>query len=91
VNARSVNVFGAVEYWLSAIKVTAIVIFICSRLYRLRAPSGSTAARAVGFQQLHRPRRFLAQGVWGRVGRGDRRDIQLPAASPAATKRSSRC
>src|SRR6202042_1117947 len=27
VNARSVNVFGAVEYWFSAIKVTAIVIF----------------------------------------------------------------
>src|SRR5207249_1235815 len=28
VNARSVNVFGAVEYWFSALKVTAIVIFI---------------------------------------------------------------
>src|SRR5262249_60148835 len=28
VNARSVNVFGAIEYWFSAIKVTAIVLFM---------------------------------------------------------------
>ena len=28
INARSVNVFGAVEYWFSAIKITAIVVFI---------------------------------------------------------------
>ena len=28
VNARSVNVFGAIEYWFSAIKVAAILIFI---------------------------------------------------------------
>src|SRR6202140_5829253 len=33
VNARSVNVFGAVEYWFSAIKVTAIVIFILLPAY----------------------------------------------------------
>src|SRR5215469_12788244 len=28
VNARSVNVFGAIEYWFSAVKVTAILLFI---------------------------------------------------------------
>src|SRR5215831_521341 len=28
INARSVNVFGAIEYWFSAIKVTAILLFI---------------------------------------------------------------
>src|ERR1700756_1338683 len=28
VNARSVSVFGAIEYWFSAIKVAAIVVFI---------------------------------------------------------------
>src|SRR5580693_5186452 len=33
VNARSVNVFGAIEYWFSAIKVTAIVIFILLGAY----------------------------------------------------------
>src|SRR6201982_2693679 len=33
VNARSVNVFGAIEYWFSAIKVTAIVLFILLASY----------------------------------------------------------
>src|SRR5215469_752108 len=45
VNARSVNVFGAVEYWFSAIKVTAIVLFILLAGYIvLRAPGAFAAA-----------------------------------------------
>src|SRR5436853_583229 len=47
VNARSVNVFGAVEYWFSALKVTAIVIFILLAGYIvLGAPSAVPAAAA---------------------------------------------
>ena len=70
VNARSVNVFGAVEYWFSAIKVTAIVIFILLAAYIvLRAPaaasgSGSGAA-AVGFRNYTAHGGFLPRGVWG--------------------------
>src|SRR5258708_18595334 len=45
VNARSVNVFGTVEYWFSAIKVTAIVLFIALAGYIvLRTPAGPSAA-----------------------------------------------
>jgi L-asparagine transporter-like permease len=70
VNARSVNVFGAVEYWFSAIKVTAIVIFILLAAYIvLRAPaaaSGSgTGAAAVGFHNYTAHGGFLPRGVWG--------------------------
>ena len=70
VNARSVNVFGAVEYWFSAIKVTAIVIFILLAAYIvLRAPaaatSSGTGAAAVGFQNYTAHGGFLPRGVWG--------------------------
>src|ERR1700681_463294 len=70
VNARSVNVFGAVEYWFSAIKVTAIVIFILLAGYIvLRAPaaatSSGTGASAVGFQNYTAHGGFLPRGVWG--------------------------
>ena len=70
VNARSVNVFGAVEYWFSAIKVTAIVIFILLAGYIvLRAPaaatSSGTGAAAVGFQNYTAHGGFLPRGVWG--------------------------
>src|SRR5215467_13735831 len=42
VNALSVNVFGAVEYWFSAIKVAAIVIFIALAGWMLlRAPAAA--------------------------------------------------
>jgi len=45
VNTRSVNVFGAVEYWFSATKVTAIVIFIVLAGYIVWcAPSTVSAA-----------------------------------------------
>src|SRR6266403_1843592 len=70
VNARSVNVFGAIEYWFSAIKVTAIVIFILLAAYIvLRAPAAATGsgtgAAAVGFQNYTAHGGFLPRGVWG--------------------------
>ncbi len=70
VNARSVNVFGAIEYWFSAIKVTAIVIFILLAGYIvLRAPAAATSsgsgAAAVGFQNYTAHGGFLPRGVWG--------------------------
>ncbi len=70
VNGRSVNVFGAIEYWFSAIKVTAIVIFILLAGYIvLRAPaaatSSGTGAAAVGFQNYTAHGGFLPRGVWG--------------------------
>src|SRR2546428_309871 len=43
VNARSVNVFGAVEYWFSAIKVTAIVLFIVLASFIVLRASGAQA------------------------------------------------
>jgi L-asparagine transporter-like permease len=65
VNARSVNVFGAIEYWFSAIKVTAIVIFIVLASYIvLRAPS-TVSATAVGFQNYTAHGGFLPKGLWG--------------------------
>jgi L-asparagine transporter-like permease len=59
VNARSVNVFGTVEYWFSAIKVTAIVIFIVLGTYVvLRAPG--VAAHNYGIAGG-----FFPKGLWG--------------------------
>jgi len=68
VNARSVNVFGAIEYWFSAIKVTAIVIFILLAGYIvLRAPAAATGSGtgAVGFQNYTAHGGFLPRGLWG--------------------------
>jgi L-asparagine transporter-like permease len=74
VNARSVNVFGAIEYWFSAIKITAIVIFILLAGYIvLRAPaavpaaaaSSGTGAAAVGFHNYTAHGGFFPRGVWG--------------------------
>jgi L-asparagine transporter-like permease len=74
VNARSVNVFGAIEYWFSAIKITAIVIFILLAGYIvLHAPSAvpttaagsGTGAAAVGFQNYTARGGFFPRGVWG--------------------------
>ncbi|HEY0766383.1 MAG TPA: amino acid permease [Steroidobacteraceae bacterium] len=64
VNARSVNVFGAVEYWFSALKVTAIVIFILLASYIVWRAPGSGAG-AVGFQTYTAQGGFLPKGVWG--------------------------
>src|SRR5690242_5234402 len=47
VNARSVNVFGTIEYWFSAIKITAIVLFIVIAGYVvLQAPATPAGAGA---------------------------------------------
>src|SRR6516162_651161 len=79
VNARSVNVFGAIEYWFSAIKVTAIVLFIPLAAYIvLRAPGALAGAAGGRFPQLHRRRRLLSPWSVGSVGGGDRGHFQLP-------------
>ncbi len=77
VNARSVDVFGAVEYAFSAIKVTAIVIFIVLAAYLVwRAPTtlaGTSAAGAVASASLATPGfhnyiafgGFFPRGLWG--------------------------
>ncbi len=74
VNARSVSVFGAVEYWLSTTKVTAIVLFIVLASYIvLRAPAALPAAgggagggaAAVGFHNYTAHGGFLPKGMWG--------------------------
>ena len=67
VNARSVRVFGAVEYWFSTIKVTAIVVFIVLAAYMLwRAPATLAAGgAAVGFANYSAYGGFLPKGLWG--------------------------
>jgi L-asparagine transporter-like permease len=58
INARSVTVFGAVEYWFSAIKVTAIVIFILLASYLVwRAPAMLHNYTDLGG--------FFPKGLWG--------------------------
>jgi L-asparagine transporter-like permease len=67
VNARSVNIFGAIEYWFSAIKVTAIVLFILLATFIVfRAPgtlAGATGAAVFHHYTAHGG--FLPHGVWG--------------------------
>lgn len=67
VNARSVRVFGAVEYWFSTIKVTAIVVFIVLATYiLLRTPATLAAGGAVvGFANYTAYGGFLPKGLWG--------------------------
>ena len=62
VNARSVNVFGAIEYWFSTIKVAAIVVFIALAGYMLlRAP----AAAGIGFHNYLAYGGLFPHGPWG--------------------------
>jgi L-asparagine transporter-like permease len=63
VNARSVKVFGAIEYWFSFIKVTAIVIFILLAIYILCRPSAAAAGE--GFRNYTAYGGFLPKGLWG--------------------------
>ena len=68
VNARSVNVFGAVEYAFSAVKVTAIMIFIVLAAYIvLRAPGTPVTAGAAvpGFHNYTAYGGFFPRGLWG--------------------------
>jgi L-asparagine transporter-like permease len=68
VNARSVNVFGAIEYWFSAITVTAIVLFIPLAAYIvLRAPGtlGAAGMPGAGFHNYTAHGGFFPHGLWG--------------------------
>jgi L-asparagine transporter-like permease len=68
VNARSVNVFGAVEYCFSAIKVSAIVLFIVLASYLLwRAPAalGVAGTPLPGFGNYTAHGGFFPRGLWG--------------------------
>ena len=66
VNARSVDLFAAVEYWLSAIKITAIMIFIVLAGYVIwSAPAATAAATRPGFHNYLDHGGFFPHGVWG--------------------------
>jgi L-asparagine transporter-like permease len=71
VNALSVNVFSATEYWFSAIKVSAILIFIVLAAYLLlhasaAAPIAGPGAAAIGgFRNYTALGGFFPHGVWG--------------------------
>ncbi len=64
VNAFSVDVFGAVEYWFSAIKVAAIVLFIALAGWIVLRANGSGAA-APGFHYYLDHGGFFPKGLWG--------------------------
>ena len=70
VNARSVNVFGGVEYLFSAIKVSAIVIFILLAAYLVwGAPAALTSGGGdgvvPGFHNYVAYGGFFPKGLWG--------------------------
>jgi L-asparagine transporter-like permease len=71
INARSVKVFGGVEYTFSTIKVSAIVIFILLAAYLVwGAPgtlttAGSAAAGTPGFHNYVAYGGFFPKGLWG--------------------------
>jgi len=65
VNVRSVDVFGATEYWFSAIKVTAIVLFIILAAYILIAADGAAAGPGAGFGNYTAHGGFFPHGAWG--------------------------
>jgi L-asparagine transporter-like permease len=66
VNARSVALFGVVEYWLAAVKITAIVLFILLAAYVLwRAPAAAPGAMAPGFHNYLDHGGFFPRGLWG--------------------------
>jgi L-asparagine transporter-like permease len=65
VNARSVTVFGAVEYWFSAIKIAAILAFIALAAYVLWHGRAAGAAPAMGFSNYWTHGGFFAHGLWG--------------------------
>ena len=72
VNARSVDVFGSVEYWFSVIKISAIVAFIVLGAYVVffnpslvtLAQPGQDAAPA-GFYHYVAHGGFFPKGAWG--------------------------
>jgi len=67
VNATSVNLFGAVEYWLSMIKVAAVVGFIVLATYLILGSSVSRdgSPAPLGFHNYLAFGGFLPRGIWG--------------------------
>ncbi len=65
VNAHSVNVFGTVEYWFSALKVTAIVAFIALGGFLLCYAPASLGTPAPGLRNYTAYGGFFPHGVWG--------------------------
>jgi L-asparagine transporter-like permease len=66
VNARSVDLFGTVEYWLSAIKIAAIIIFILLASYVLwRAPAAAAGSATPGLHYYLDHGGFFPHGLWG--------------------------
>jgi len=62
INARSVEVFGALEYWFSTIKVIALLVFVALAGYLLwRAPEGG----AMGLRNYTAYGGFFPHGFWG--------------------------
>lgn len=62
VNVTSVNVFGAVEYWLSLIKIIAIVGFILLAVYVI---FGANTSSSITFQNYTNDGGFFPNGFWG--------------------------
>jgi L-asparagine transporter-like permease len=66
INARSVDLFGAVEYWLSAAKITAIILFVALAGYVLwRAPAAPPGSAAPGFHNYLDHGGFFPHGIAG--------------------------
>ena len=62
VNITSVNVFGVVEYWLSLIKIVAIVGFILLAVYVI---IGADSSSSITFQNYTNDGGFFPNGFWG--------------------------
>ncbi|MES1043666.1 amino acid permease [Heyndrickxia oleronia] len=62
VNATSVNLFGAVEYWFSLIKIIAIVGFIILAIYVI---VGADATSTIGIANYSVQGGFFPNGIWG--------------------------
>lgn len=62
VNATSVNTFGAVEYWLSLIKIIAITGFILLAVYVI---VGAGSGSEIGVQNYTNNGGFFPNGFWG--------------------------
>lgn len=67
INAVSVNLFGGVEYWLSLIKIVAIVAFILLATYLVAgaAPVTGGAPGSVGLGNYTAHGGFFPRGAWG--------------------------
>ncbi|MFJ5765460.1 amino acid permease [Lysinibacillus sp. NPDC093210] len=62
VNATTVKLFGAVEYWFSIIKIAAIIGFIILAVYVI---VGADSGAAIGTQNYTNDGGFFPNGVWG--------------------------